>query len=131
MNRIWNELLGFETRDIVERFIRKRHGRTLNASRIQQITSNFIQGREYFQSAEKADITVRPLLQYYGVMALSKGLILSLDISKTEHQLKKSHGLEITNWTQILKNKDFENMQVKICDGTFFELISVTENKII
>lgn len=129
MNRIWKELLGFETRDIVERFIQKRHNRTLNANRIQQITSNFIQGREYFHSAETADITVRPLLQYYGVMALSKGLILSLDISKTEHQLKKSHGLEITNWNQVLKNKDFENTQIKIYDGTFYELISITKNK--
>ncbi len=129
MNRIWNELLGFETRDIVERYTQQKHKKKLNANRIQQITSNFIQGREYFDSATKADITVRPLLQYYGVMALSKGLILSLDISKTEHQLKKSHGLEVINWNQTLKNKNFENIQIKVCDGTFYELISTTENK--
>ncbi len=129
MNKVWNELLGFETRDLVERFIKNRHGREINVNRIQQITSNFIQGREYFRSAEESNITVKPLLQYYGVMALSKGLILSLNLSLTEHQLKSSHGLDIKNWKQVLKNKDFENLRITIGEGTFSELINTTENK--
>jgi hypothetical protein len=129
MNKVWNELLKFETNDLVDRFVTTRHGRKLNKNRILQITSNFIQGREYFKSSEIASITVRPLLQYYGVMALSKGLILSLDLSKTEENLKSSHGLSIKNWNQILKKKEFENIEVSIGDGTFSELIKVTENK--
>lgn len=129
MNKVWNELLEFETRDLVDRFIHKRHGRELNANRIHQITSNFIQGREYFISAESGSITVKPLLQYYGVMALSKGLILSLNLSLTEDQLKSSHGLEVKNWKEVIKNKDFENLIIMIGEGTFTELISTTENK--
>lgn len=129
MNKVWNELLEFETCDLVGRFVNKRHGRKLNTNRILQITSNFIQGREYFKSAEIASITVRPLLQYYGVMALSKGLILLLDLSKTEEQLKSSHGLDVKNWNQILKNKDFENLEISVGNGTFSELIKATENR--
>jgi len=129
MKKVWNELLGFETNDLVDRFVFNRHGRKLNKSRILQITSNFIQGREYFKSAEIASITVKPLLQYYGVMALSKGLILALDISKTEEQLKSSHGLIVKNWNEILKKKDFENIEITILEGTFSELIKVSENK--
>ncbi|MDA9334799.1 YaaC family protein [Flavobacteriaceae bacterium] len=129
MNKIWNELLEFETRDLVDRFIQKRYSREINANRVQQITSNFIQAREYFRSAEDSNFTVRPLLQYYGVMALSKGLILSLNLSQTEHQLKSSHGLEIKNWKEVLKNKDFENLRISVGEGTFSELITTTENK--
>ena len=66
MNKIWNELLEFETRDLVDRFIQKRYSREINANRVQQITSNFIQAREYFRSAEDSNFTVRHLqFQYY------------------------------------------------------------------
>ncbi|MFC2152828.1 YaaC family protein [Bacteroidota bacterium] len=129
MNKIWNELLGFETRDIVERYIKKRFNRKLSEERILQIASNFIQGREYFKSSQSSSITVRPLLQYYGVMALSKGLILSLDLYKTEAQLKGSHGLEVKNWKEILKKRDFENIEITVRDGTFTELLEATQNK--
>lgn len=129
MNRVWNELLEFETKDIVERSIKKKFGGEPNARKIQQITSNFIQAREYFKSAENSSITVRPLLQYYGVMAITKGLILYLNISLTEDQLKASHGLEIKNWKEAIKSKDFEALEITFGEGTFSELQKTTENK--
>lgn len=129
MDKIWNELLGFETRDIVERYIKKKYDRKLSQERILQIASNFIQGREYFKSSEMSSITVRPLLQYYGVMALSRGLILSIDLFKTEAQLKGSHGLEVNEWKGVLKNRDFENLEIVVKDGIFSELLDATENK--
>lgn len=128
MNRDWNKLLEFETRDLVERFIVGRFGRKPNAAKVQEITSNFIQGREYFKSANESDFTVKPLLQYYGVLALSKGLILALNPSLSETHLKASHGLEIKNWKQILKSKDFEKLEIGIGDGSFSELINATDN---
>jgi len=129
MNKIWNELLEFETRDLVERFIKNKFGGVPNARRIQQITSNFIQAREYFKSAENSSITVRPLLQYYGVMALTKGLILCLDVMQTEDQLKASHGLEIKNWKEIIKTKNFELLEITFGEGTFSELQRATDNR--
>jgi hypothetical protein len=128
MNRDWNKLLEFETRDLVERFVYARFERKPNAAKVQEITSNFIQGREYFKSADKSDFTVKPLLQYYGVLALSKGLILALNPSLSETHLKASHGLEIKNWKQILKSKDFEKLEIGIGDGSFSELINATGN---
>jgi hypothetical protein len=129
MNKTWNELLAFESRDLVGRYIMEKYNRELNRERTLQIISNFIQGREYYRSSEDANPTVRPLLQYYGVMALSKGLILSTDLNKTEAQLKGSHGLEINNWNQVIKSKEFENLEIVVRDGTFFELITTTENR--
>lgn len=128
MNKTWNELLAFESRDLVARYIKEKYNRELNRNRTLQITSNFSQGREYFRSSENASPIVRPLLQYYGVMAMSKGLILCKDLNKTEAQLKHSHGLEINNWNQVIKSKNFENLEIVIRDGTFYELITTTKN---
>jgi hypothetical protein len=61
-------------------------------------------------------------------MALSKGLILTLNITKTSEQLKSSHGLDVKNWNIILKNKDFENLEITVGEGTFSELIEATQN---
>lgn len=129
MDKIWNELLAFETRDLVERYVKCKFNRELNKERTLQITSNFVQGREYFRSSENSSPTVRPLLQYYGVMALSKGLILTLDLLKTEAQLKSSHGLEANNWKKVIKERKFENLEIVIRDGTFSELLNVTKNR--
>lgn len=128
MNKVWNKLLEFETRDLVERFIKNRFNRGVSTSKINEITANFVQGREYFKSAQVSDFTVRPLLQYYGVLALSKGLILALDPKLSETHLKASHGLEIKNWKEIIKSKDFGKLQVTVGDGSFSELLNATEN---
>ncbi len=129
MNQDWNKLLEFETRDLVERFIKSRFNRVASAIKIREITSNFIQGREYFKSALNADFTVRPLLQYYGVLALSKGLMLSLDPRLSETHLKASHGLEVKNWKKILKDKNYGKLEISIGEGSFSELLNATENK--
>lgn len=129
MNNNWNELLEYESRDLIQRFYTKRFGRKPSDDKVPQIAANFIQAREYFKNAENASITVRPLLQYYGVMALSKGLILCLDANLTEAQLKASHGLDIKNWKLILSNREFEKLEITVGNGTFSELMRATENK--
>eukprot|EP01093_Parvamoeba_rugata_P007420 TRINITY_DN2194_c0_g6_i1.p1 TRINITY_DN2194_c0_g6~~TRINITY_DN2194_c0_g6_i1.p1 ORF type:complete len:331 (+),score=48.22 TRINITY_DN2194_c0_g6_i1:41-1033(+) len=129
MNKDWNKLLEFETRDLVERFVKNRFGRKPKVDKIHEITSNFIQGREYFSSAKNSDFTVKPLLQYYGVLALSKGLILALNPSLSETHLKASHGLEIKNWKEILKSKDFGKLEITIRNGSFTELLNATDNR--
>lgn len=128
MDAIWSELLEFESKDLVSRYMKRRHDKKPNGVQIDQITANFIQGREYFTNASRASITVRPLLQYYGVMSLSKGLILFLVPTLREEHLKSSHGLNIVNWKEVLKNKDFENINISVGTGTFTQLLEATEN---
>lgn len=128
MKSIWNEILIYETRDLVEKHQIKMFGRKPSAKKLDQITSNFVQAREYFQSAELSNITVKPLLLYYGVMAMSKGLILSLDKNITEEQFKSSHGLDVKNWKEVQKSMEFENIEITIGEGTFTELLKNTKN---
>lgn len=129
MKNSWGELLEFETRDLVEQYFKRIHDSDVNSWKIHEVTSNFIQGREYFTSAKTAGFTVKPLLLYYGVLALSRALILTLTPKVTENTLKPSHGIDIRNWTEVLKNKDFENLELVIGDGSFSEVLNATENK--
>jgi YaaC-like Protein len=126
---VWNKLLEFETRDLVERFIKKKHQREASARQILEISSNFIQSREYFINSQRADISVKPLLQYYGVSALTRGLILAISPRMSEAAMKPSHGLDSLNWQETLSMKKFEDLTVKIGKGTFYEMLNATSNK--
>ena len=94
-NPWWEELSTFESRDYVGKWYPGRHGRQLNAARTSEIASCSTQGREYFVAATVAANSVRPLLHYYGVLSLSRGVILLRDKSKNEERLRPSHGLDV------------------------------------
>lgn len=128
-DKSWNKLLEFETRDLVERYMKKRHGRSASARQVLEITSNFIQAREYFTNAKKSAISVKPLLQYYGVSALTRGLILAISPKTSEASMKPSHGLDAHNWRDSLSKKKFEDLTITIKNGTFYELLKATSNK--
>jgi hypothetical protein len=123
MKEHWYFLREFESSDLVMEYIKKQHGYNPSKEKVYEITSSFSQGREFFESASKSDISVRPILQYYGVLSLSRGLILVLTKSARENSIKPSHGLAFLGW-----DKTFENISVKITNGTFLELIQSTEN---
>jgi len=127
--KIWNKLLAFETRDLTAAFIEAKHKRRASARQILEINSNFIQGKEYFRNAAFADMTVKPLLLYYGVSALSRGLILAAQPQLSEAALKPSHGLETKEWHLSLSNRDFASISIVIRQGTFSELLTATDNK--
>lgn len=129
MNNIWHFLKEFESKEIVKRFINKKYNYELNTAKAIEINSAFTQGREYFSSSQKADISVRPLLQYYGVVALSRGLILILDKTARENNIVPSHGLKINNWPDVSKSGKIEDIILKSSNGTFSELLRVTNNK--
>ena len=128
MNNTWHFLREFESKDLVKQYINKKYEYSLNTEKALEITSAFKQGRSYFESSKYADISVKPLLQYYGVVALSRGLILILNKTARENNMKPSHGLKICNWSTIVKTKKLENIKVKTSSGTFKELIEATKN---
>lgn len=130
MNNIWHSLIKYESHDFLSRAYELKHKRTASAGRIRDIAANFVQGREYFLNAERSSITVRPLLHYYGVLALTKGLILLISSKKDSSALKPSHGLTNLNWMGTLfgSPENFGDLTVAITKGTFFELIEATNN---
>jgi hypothetical protein len=130
MTDIWHELIQYESRDLVAEAYQKRHGRELNATRTRDITSSFIQAREYYANALGAALSVRPLLQYYGVSALTRGLILMVG-KKGAETLKASHGLDAKDWNGTLAQglDKIGDLEVTVGPGMFLELIEATGNK--
>src|SRR5262245_1989886 len=129
MARTRNSLSHLQSFDLVQREFHRWHGRELNAERTWEIVSSFVQGQEYFESAATAAEAVRPLLLYYGVLSLSRGLIIFLQ-NISEAALKPSHGLEMKSWRDTLAAKDRNvlDLSVSITEGTFSELASATRN---
>lgn len=128
MKNIDNYLREFESKELVISFIKKKFGYEIPAAKALEINAAFSQSREYFKSYQKADITVKPLLQYYAVVALSRALILILNRKSRENNIVPSHGLKIKNWPEVAKNGAFENIKLKSSSGTFMELLNATSN---
>jgi hypothetical protein len=102
MNRdALSTLSHFQSFDLVQREFERWHGRELNAERTWEIVSSFVQGEEYFVSASAAAEAVRPLLLYYGVLSISRGLIIFLS-NVSEATLKASHGLGLGRGKRLL-----------------------------
>lgn len=129
-SEVWHKILHFQTLDLVERVYKSKHGKSPSKKRISEITSNFIQAREYFASAEKADFSVQPLLLYYGVVGLSRGLIL-IESGLSEAALKPAHGINTLDWSQTLSKGlvGIRELKIQLCNGTFWELLKATKNK--
>ena len=128
MDKIWHKLYDYESKDLIERYIEKNHNRKASKRQITEISSNFIQGREFFRNSEKANFSVKPLLLYYGVNSISRGLILLLNPHLSESSLKPSHALDTINWRDYISNNNIINLPVEIKKGAFYELIKETKN---
>lgn len=132
LSKQWETLANYESIELVRRDYQSRHGRTPNTTHAREIAAPVSHARAYFRSAKNAEQTVKPLLLYYGVISLSRGLILSLGRGRREASLAPSHGLTIKEWQNVLAgpNPDFSKLQVTVNgSGTFVELAQVTNNK--
>ena len=130
-NQDWHAISRFESHDLVKAWYKETHGREPNSAKISQVNASFSQGREYFRNAILADLSVKPLLLYYGVLSLSRGAILLNDDSKKEESLKPNHGLEVVNWQETLKDgiKNVLELRVRATNGTFRELVDSCRNR--
>lgn len=130
--RHWDVIANYESFELVKRSYFTRHGMTPNTRHAREIAAPFVQARAYFLAARDADPTVKPLLLYYGVVGLSRGLTLMLSRGRREATLTPSHGLGIHDWGAELSkdNPDFAALRVSVSgNGTFSELLDATGNR--
>jgi len=133
-DRYWRYMLQFESVELVKRIFKKIHNRNLNTTRAKQIVAAYSQGKEYYLNAAKADISVKPLLLFYGISSLSRCLILLLKINGGEETLIGSHGLSCKNWNSTLSPeletslKNIGDLHVESCNGLFQNLLKATNN---
>lgn len=124
----WTKLSIYESTDLVKNLFYKRHGRELNTGKAQEIVSAIAQGREYFNASVEAGLLVRPVLQYYGVLSLSRGLILLLSYNLRETDLPQAHGLSSTGWGIKLSDNLPGELSISVTKGTFLTLMEHTGN---
>lgn len=128
----WELLRNHESFELVKRDYHQRHGITPNTQHSREIAAPFSHARSYFASAKGADQTVRPLLLYYGVVSLSRGLTLTLSRGRREATLAPAHGLSNKDWLGELSkpNPNFANLRVATNgSGTIMELANATKNR--
>ena len=123
----WKAISRFESHDFVAKWYLKAHGRSASSAKVGQINACFAHGREYFWNAAASEMSVKPLLQYYGVLSCCRGVILANDPEKKEESLKPRHGIEIVDWQKTLGGgiKNVLELQIRATDGTFRELVNV------
>lgn len=117
--RVWQSLTLYENTDLVRDLYKRKHGGSMKARKAWEVASHFAQGREYYQSAAGAGELVRPLILFYGTMALSRGLVLFVDTSKSN--VVGGHGLREGDWTILgTQPKKLPEAEVKVDpSGTF------------
>ena len=73
---LWEYVSLCESHEYVARLYAEYHGAAADEDKIREITASFAQGRMYFENARTGSIGVKPLLLYYGILALCGGLVL-------------------------------------------------------
>jgi hypothetical protein len=132
---IKQKLLLLENRDNIHIWFKQIHKKDLNLIRTKQINSAAKQSSEFFKNSSKADLTVRPLLTFYGIASLSRALILLLKGDGGEESLTPGHGLRTLNWQKTLSGElqkgliSIKNLEIETCSGLFSSLVKETNNR--
>lgn len=128
----WVRISIYQSRDLIWERFKERHDRDASDGLCRTISSQLRQGQQFFESAKDAGEMVRPILIYYGVLALARALILFDCPSKRVDDLAQAHGLSAVGWSGLFKEGNasaiLPELRIRITDGTFSELGSTTKN---
>jgi hypothetical protein len=133
---VWQQLLSLESMEIVRKWYKTIHGRSLNECRTKEINAAARQAREYFRNANNSNFSVRPLLTFYGVTSLSRALLLLLGTNGGEANLTGAHGLKTVEWKNVLCGKSsvrldlLDELKIETCGGLFYDFVKGTDNRI-
>lgn len=128
----WDTIANYESHDIARARYTAKHGWEPNAAHARAIAAPFIQARHYYGSAAVADRAVKPLLLYYGIVSLSRGLVLFLVRKLKEEALAQSHGLSPVEWQTVTAaaKPDLTDLRITVnSSGSFVELLKATDNR--
>lgn len=126
----WTRLSVYESGDLARTLLYERHRRRPTQSKAKEVAAHVTHGRLYFEAAEQASTLIRPLLLYYGVLALSRAVVLFADANRREATLSEGHGLACPGWSSTL-DKDLgrlADLELKVTSGTLTELSKATRN---
>lgn len=135
-NSTWQKLLFLESHDSVIAWHKQAFSRTLNARRAKEITSAARQAREFFRNSAESNVSVKPLLTFYGVASLSRSVALLLNPQGGESGLTQGHGITTVEWPKTLSGEipsglaALGELKIKTCKGLFSDILQQTNNTI-
>lgn len=136
----WSRLLYFQTTPLLAQRYQARHGAAIATEVSTEISAHLAQARDYFHSASVAGDLTRPLLLYYGSLALSRAAILFLSSPSVELPFTPSHGIRAKN-LPIIDEAPWPGQEARVSSqildygieitkkGTVPELIRALENR--
>lgn len=125
----WELIANYESFELIKRDYAARHGIRPNTGHAREIAAPFSHARSYFRSAQNAELTVKPLLLYYGIVSLSRGLTLILSRGLREAALTPSHGLAAKDWSNSLSGEQPDFGAIRIATtggGSLIDLMKAT-----
>jgi hypothetical protein len=132
----WQKLLFLESHDSVIAWHQQAFSRTLSSRRTKEITSAARQAREFFRNSAESNVSVKPLLTFYGVASLSRSVALLLNPKGGESGLTQGHGITTVEWPKTLSGEisaglaALGELKIKTCKGLFSDIIKQTDNTI-
>jgi hypothetical protein len=127
----WQILTNYESQDLVRRQFRVANNREINAEHAREIRSAVTQAREYFEAASTAGRAVKPLLLYYGVLGLSRAVIMFMS-GLREAALSQGHGLSPSDWQSVFSKTELDPgaLEVQINkNGSLRQFAEATGNR--
>ena len=123
---IERQLFRFESIDPVVELFMRMHGEAPTPERAKDIVARVKQGRQFLTIATTSAELVRPLIFYYGVLALARAAILMANGTLHRH-----HGLSAHSWDSAFSRGVRGLAELRIVakgQGTFAELTQITRN---
>lgn len=122
--KIWEYLKRYQSKQFVQKKLKKEitQNKQLLVTKSQQIASLMIQSEKYYDAAKNAPMEIRPLILYYGMVGLSKCLILTGDNQFTLSALSPNnrnhghHGLTVSTRDSFdISIRDGHNLANEFC----------------
>jgi hypothetical protein len=84
MSSVWQKFCLYESMDLVSRYYNGKYEYDLKEEKSREIVSCLAQGREYFTIASNSSELIKPVILYYGVVAMSRGLVLLTNMQEKQ-----------------------------------------------
>ena len=119
----------FRSQEYISAIGREKLPAPLADSNLAEIAASFAQGLEYLKSADNASLQIKPILQYYGILNLVKGLYEIKRPNQNQRAQRSTHGLQRHSWGSLLTKKklnvlDLELKTTKAESGIFTQVVS-------
>lgn len=88
----WTTLRFFESSSNLRAAMERATGERLSATRAREVGICLQQGRLFYAAADASEMPIRPLIQFYGTLALAKALVIARTGSSLS-SMPQTHGL--------------------------------------